>query len=247
MGNSPVDAEELQARLEEHGLKLWGATDLAVDDCPVGEESRKGMVAALVGNAGPSMWRSFDASDEKIDGNPDPLDRWTRKVVTKIGDEAGLVSRFPSDKPWWPFQRISARVMGLKQSPLGILIHPEYGLWHAFRALLLVEPETEIVSHLKGLSPDPEAVIHPCDSCMDKPCISACPVDAFGSIGAARIDRGRCLSHVVSGATPHCLDMGCYSRSACPVGKEWRYGDAQLKFHMLSYSSSAAAGDARLS
>ena len=38
--------------------------------------------------------------------------------------------------PYWPFQRWAQRAEAVFPSPLGILIHPEYGLWHAYRAAL---------------------------------------------------------------------------------------------------------------
>jgi hypothetical protein len=36
--------------------------------------------AVLVGNAGSSCWRHFELSAEFMDGQPHPMDRWSRRI-----------------------------------------------------------------------------------------------------------------------------------------------------------------------
>ena len=36
------------------------------------------------------------------------------------------------------------RAEGLKPSPIGILMHPQFGLWHAYRGALLFDVEIEL-------------------------------------------------------------------------------------------------------
>ena len=69
------------------------------------------------------------------------------------------------------------RAEGLKPSPLGILMHPEYGLWHAYRGALLFDVEISIQV--------PHEPIHLCDLCIGKPCLKSCPVDAYSDAGFA--------------------------------------------------------------
>ena len=64
------------------------------------------------------------------------------------------------------------RAEGLKASPLGILMHPEYGLWHAYRGALLFDEALAA----EDLNQEPENPIHLCALCDRKPCLDACPV-----------------------------------------------------------------------
>ena len=131
----------------------------------------------------------------------------------------------PNDgPPYRPFQRWAQRASALHQSPLGVLIDAEFGLWHALRAALLF-------SHPIDLPPRPETA-SPCDSCADRPCLSACPVDAFTAAG---YDAARSRAHVASAAGTACRTGGCLARRGCPVGAEHAYEDAQQAFHMASF------------
>jgi hypothetical protein len=157
-----------------------------------------------------------------------PLDRWSREVIEAAAAEFGARAAFPSDRPYLPFQRWAAEAEGLKASPLGILIHPEYGLWHAYRGALLFDRALDL--------PPPVPRPHPCDDCRAKPCLSACPVGAFDG---ESYDVATCRSHVNSGRGSACLSGGCLARHACPVGRAYAYGEPQQRFHMTAF---AAAG-----
>jgi epoxyqueuosine reductase QueG len=117
------------------------------------------------------------------------------------------------------------RAEGLRPSPLGILIHPQYGLWQAFRGALLFDRALDFASG------GPQR--HPCDDCQDKPCLSPCPVNAFSDGG---YDVVRCRSHLASGEGNECLSGGCLARRACPVGHEYAYGAPQMRFHMKAFA-----------
>ncbi len=106
---------------------------------------------------------------------PNPLDRWTRRVVDPIADGLGARAAYPFGEPRWPFQRWALRAETLHPSPLGILIHDEYGLWHAWRAALLFAERLDLPPRSDAPSP--------CESCAEKPCLSACPVGAFSRSG----------------------------------------------------------------
>jgi len=56
----------------------------------------------------------------------------------------------------------------LHRSPLGLLIHPEWGLWHSYRGALGLRERLDLPPH--------ESVASPCESCRERPCLSACPV-----------------------------------------------------------------------
>jgi epoxyqueuosine reductase QueG len=140
---------------------------------------------------------------------------------------------FPFGPELWPFQRFAMRAMGIKPSPLGLLVHPQFGLWHALRAAI-------VLPGMQVKVPAPHEVIHVCEKCDERYCLSACPVSAFTSSGFA-VDA--CRGYLAGPATlpggmtgPDCMGEGCAARNACPVGLEWRYGQAQIRFHMAAFS-----------
>ncbi|MBS1269850.1 MAG: hypothetical protein MAG794_00802 [Gammaproteobacteria bacterium] len=187
------------------------------------ERSDRTMI--LIGNAGSSFWAAFRQSGEYRDGLPDPLDRWSERVIGELGRclHARPVLPFKGP-PYYPFQRWARRAEGVSPSPLRILIHPEYGLWHAYRGALIVN------RRLEGL-PQKSDSASPCLSCAEQPCLHTCPVDAFGSDG---FNVESCTTHL-SGANS-CRDQGCLARSACPAGKPFRYVREQHRFHLQAFA-----------
>jgi len=215
---SQFSVRSLTVALRPHGLILRSGFTLEPDD-GLGEGS-----LIMVGNAGSAMW---DAFKPHIDGQPGSLDRWTKGIMDPLAARFGARAIFPFDRPHPPFQRWAKRAEGLHSSPLGLLIHPEYGLWHAYRAALVFP---QAIATVGGNRFEAES---PCDSCPEKPCLSACPVGAFTLDG---YDVPACGSYLASPGGETCNKAGCAARNACPVGREFRYSDAQIRFHMAAFS-----------
>ena len=96
----------------------------------------------LVGNVGSELWDKSGAEIAAL-GDPDPLDRWTRSVIEPIASSVDGLALFPfAGPPYWPFQRWAERAEGVRSSPIGIQIHPEFGLWHAYRAAILLRGQS---------------------------------------------------------------------------------------------------------
>ena len=212
--------EELSIALEETGLVVRGWCVDEVRHTAKFENHEARIV--LIGNVGGAFWSLFQQSDFK---GENALDRWTKHVLDPIAHRLGCVALYPSDQPYQPFQNWAAKAEGLKASPLSFLMHPTYGLWHAYRAAFVFAGESFSPS---SISKQP----HPSDSCRDKPCLSTCPVGAFTNEG---YDVPRCVSHVVSKEGGVCSKGGCLARQACPVGVEYRYAEAQQQFHMKAF------------
>ena len=175
----------------------------------------------LVGNAGPELYDAFFASTEPGGA----LDAWTRRVVAPIAAQFGAHAAFPfGGPPWLPFQRWAMRAEGLKASPLGVLIHPQFGLWHAYRAALIFDRRLDL--------PPVLPFTHPCDTCRDRPCQSICPVGAVTAQGYA-VDI--CAGHVGNPAGTACRTSGCLARRACPVGAAYQYPMRAMAFHMAAF------------
>lgn len=192
----------------------------------------------LVGNAGPGMWRAFAAATtpaNRTDG-ADPLDDWTRRALDEAAQALGARALYPfRGPPYLPFQRWALRTGVVHVSPTGPLIDAEYGLWHAYRGALAFAGQV-------ALPPPPDGP-SPCESCLDKPCLSACPVQAFGPPegGVAPYDVPRCVAHVTSAEGGDCRGGGCLARRACPVGRDYLYGAEQAAFHMARFLKAQGA------
>ena len=128
----------LSAAASRHGLLVRGGfRPTAEDGVPALPDGRNAATLMLIGNAGSAMWRAFRAAPERSRSD-DPLDAWTRRIVSELAGRLGALPLFPFDgPPYWPFQRWAQRAESVFPSPLGILIHPEHGLWHAYRAALV--------------------------------------------------------------------------------------------------------------
>ncbi|RST84297.1 4Fe-4S dicluster domain-containing protein [Aquibium carbonis] len=228
-----IDFDGLAAALAVHGLIPRGGIDFAKGEtAPPGPSGASARAVLLVGHAGSSIWPHFQAwRATQPAGLADPLDAWSRQVIGAVAVRFGARAVSPSDQPWLPFQAWAMRAEGLRPSPLGLLMHPVWGLWHAFRGALLFDNALERPRN-------PDSLHHPCDACIGKPCLKACPVAAHAGGG---FDYPACLGHVRSPSGSACASGGCLDRRACPVGTEYRYEPAQQAFHMAAFASPSIA------
>lgn len=184
---------------------------------------------ALLGWVGSECWDAFAASPEAADGERNPLDRWSRGRIDAIAADRGATALYPfAGPPWLPFQRWAMKAEPVTVSPLGILIHPDWGLWHSYRGALAFTERLD-------LPPMPTRA-SPCASCAEKPCLTTCPVSAFSNAG---YDVTGCRSHIATPSGAECLSGGCLARAACPVGPEHRYAPTQAAFHMRAFLRSS--------
>lgn len=217
--------ERIEDALRPHGLALRGGLHPVAGDGAPDVGGRPCGTILLLGNVGGSLWPSFSASPELADGAPHALDRWTRRVLDSLAPGLGATALFPfGGPPYLPFQRWAMKADSVASSPLGILIHPDYGLWHAYRGAFAFADRLPLSSLDRRTSP--------CDSCIDRPCLSTCPVGAFTPAG---YDVETCRDHVAVPEGRACLEEGCLARRACPVGREHAYPPAQMAFHMAAF------------
>lgn len=223
---SEVSGKNVDAALREYGLLARGGFNfLPEEERPLGPSGIAAGSVILVGHVGATYWPYFKKwlrCQKKILEHP--LDSWTSEVVGAIALSFGARAVYPNDRPWQPFQQWAVRAEGLKASPLGLLIHPEFGLWHAWRAALLFEHRMEF--------PPKPPLLHPCDVCEQKPCLSACPVDAFK---ADNFNHRACADHVSRPEGRACREGGCLARNACPVGLDHVQPPAVQIFHLQAF------------
>lgn len=221
-----MDLAALQGRIAAAGLAFRGAFHpQATDLAPASPNGRAARTLVLVGFTGPGHWPAFTASPEAADRRPDPLDRWSRRVVGELATAVGATACFPFDgPPWLPFQRWAQKAEPVHPSPIGVLIHPDWGLWHAYRGALAFVDRIAL--------PTPDHRPSPCETCADKPCLTACPVGAFTSDG---FDVAACIDYLDTPAGQDCVDRNCRARRACPVGASHRYAPDESRFHLTAF------------
>jgi ferredoxin len=210
----------LDAALAASGLQTRGGFKLAADERPEGFAS-----GVLIGHLGGSFWPVFTAWQAQHPDVSDPLDTWSKNVIDSVAVSVGGHAIYPSDRPFAPFQRWAQRAEGLKPGPLGLLMHPQAGPWHAYRGAIVFEQSFDFRL--------PVTLSHPCDDCAEKPCLSACPV---GAIEPDRFNVTACRAHLAKPVGAPCMEQGCLARNACPAGAAFRYSADQQAFHQRAFA-----------
>ncbi len=215
------DFSSIESALGAHGLIPRGGFH------PVPDDNVPGETLVLVGNAGPDMWAAFDGVRGDYADRTSPLDAWVSDVLAEVATALGATPLFPfGGPPHLPFQRWAQQAEPVYPSPVGVLIHPAFGLWHAYRGALAFAEKLPL--------PQTDTRPSPCETCLDKPCLSACPVGAFAS---GIYDVPACVGHITDTDNTDCMPRGCAARRACPVGQEYLYAPAQAEFHMRAFSN----------
>ncbi len=169
----------------------------------------------------PGFWAHFIQCPEYADGQPHPMDRWSRRVIGRIACDLSAKAYFPfGGPPYQPFLAWAKRSGRAWASPVGPLVHDTQGLLISFRGALGL---TQVLTATPGT--------RPCDTCP-APCLTACPV---GALGDAPYDVPKCKAFLDTSAGSGCMEAGCLVRRACPVGQSTRQ-TAQLAFHMKAFN-----------
>ena len=175
-------------------------------------------IGLLVGNS-KNLWKPFldycssSSSNHHLSEAQHPLDSYTYSTISELASihlgENGVSLFFShevSPSRLLALQRL-AHVSGLSHydPEIGLCIHPEYGVWHAFRAVIVLTPD------VPSSSP-PCAVTFPCDE---------------------RI-REEAKSYVNGISRKETYDWQDWLvlRDMIQVGKsEWRYSENQILYH----------------
>ena len=204
----------LTARLEAERLEILGgfAVEPGEEGFPAGTRT-----LLLLGPREPGFWAHLTAQPEW--GGPDPVDRWSRRVIGRIACDLGAKALFPfGGPPWHPFYRWALRTGRVWDSPVRLLVHAGQGLMVSFRGALA----------LKEAVPVPPPVVRPCDGCP-APCLTACPA---GALTGAGYDLPVCHAFLDQAAGAKCMTGGCLVRRACPVSQSYARLPEQSAYHM---------------
>ncbi|MTH97843.1 hypothetical protein [Roseibium sp. RKSG952] len=219
-------ARRLEEMLAARGFLLVGGFDPKPDDhVPVPNTGSPPVQVLVIGSTAPQIWPVFSHSPEFVDGQPDPLDRYTKRVLTQVAEAFGVDHAFPFEgPPYHPFQRWAQRCGGFSPSPVGVLAHRTYGPWMGLRAAFFSTGQISLISD--------ETAEGPCPACMEKPCIEACPAAALTARDG--YDVPRCMAYLHENRESSCFS-GCAARRACPYGPEHAHSVDAGRFHMNSF------------
>lgn len=186
---------------------------------PLGHCAHDGGTLVMIGPDEPTFWDHFTQSTEYTDGAPDPLDRWSARILPPIARTLDGAAYFPfGGAPYHPFYTWAINTGRFFKSPIGFLVHDTRGLFASFRGAVLLPIN---VPAAQGQSP--------CIACA-APCKTACPVGAFDS----GYDVTACKTHINSKAGIDCIAQGCRARRACPVHQGNRPPE-QATHHMKAF------------
>ena len=210
--------DKIEAQLAPHHLTIFGG--FHPDDQ---DGAPKGCATlVLIAPREPGFWAHVTAAPEFQDGQPDPLDRWSRRVIGGIACDLGAKALFPfGGPPYQPFIKWAQQSGRAHISPVTLLVHDTAGLMLSYRGALALRERL-------ALPPPPDA---PCTDCA-RPCVTACPVNALSATG---YDIDACHAFLNTEAGRDCLTQGCRARRACPVSQTYGRLPEQSAFHMRSF------------
>ncbi len=173
----------------------------------------------LIGNTGTQLWKQV-ASIIEQSNEQNPIDnyskKWTKKILSNCLQSSDFEFVFPS-KNSIGLQQLGKIAGWHFDSPIKVGVNSTWGSWFAYRAVVLAKsnfPQQKLNSS------------SPCKTCIEKPCISACPVNA---VFADQFILKDCLSFRVEKSSP--CNNKCLSRLACPIAIDHQYPIEQIQYH----------------
>lgn len=181
----------------------------------------------LIGNTR-ALWEPFVAAcraDARLASDADPIERYCeRHVGAAVADLPQATVRWAHGvPPHLPIQQLAVRSGLAAMSPIGLCIHPRFGPWFALRAAVTVA-----CAGPAGAAPGAAP------ACADCARLCVPPFERARAAQAGRVDLADTWR------------LWLAARDACPAGRAYRYGEAQLRYHYAGDRSAiTAAQEAR--
>jgi len=199
-------------RLARLGIGLQGVINIL--DVPLPPYCWDYLQLLVFAHTGSELWRNI-----KMEGE-NPFDNTSVQLaedfMRRLGEKDYKLV-YPTDHEGVDLIKIGRRLGWHNDSKLSIGINSKFGTWFAYRFVIAANTSFSETVLLET---------NPCDTCVNKPCISACPATAVTSGG---FDLDRC---VIERLTAHsdCAE-NCAARRACPVGSGYRYEMEHIRYH----------------
>lgn len=222
--NSSADPSPEFARIEHAarsvGLIVMGALHPRTTDA----KELDGGTLVLLGTAG-AFWPVLKAAPEWQ--GPDPVDRWSTRVIGQMAQTLGAQAHFPfGGPPYAPFIDWALKSGRTFSSPVGALVHDTVGMLISYRGALHFAEEFAL----------PEVTtVSPCTTCP-APCTTACPVSALNT--HSFYDVAACHGHLDTDEGQTCMTQGCLARLACPLSAGAARDPEQSNHHMKAFHPS---------
>jgi ferredoxin-like protein FixX len=220
---NPIMIKMLE-KMKKTGLNLWATIEISnlpreitdifsLQKIPFDQSD----TLCLIGNGGGELWNHLPLP---IDQTTHPFDSFSIDQIKKLDGDAKIL--YPHPRWVIPLQKIG-RLMNLSRpSHLGLDINDEFGVWFAYRGAFLTK--------MKFNCPVKESFESPCLTCLDRPCIKACPAQAVDTY--ASFNMSNCANHRLSKQSD-CLDL-CQARLVCPYQQKYQYSKEQIQYHMTN-------------
>jgi hypothetical protein len=184
-------------------------------------ESTRYQRLILLGNAGSQFWQSMQHHRIRITQDEDPVDNFFIRTVENTFDTDPDYRIIYPGNHFLPLQDLGKLAGWHHESPLGLGIHPVFGLWFAYRGVIM--SNSDFIPATDDFDTTSES---PCASCDQKPCIPACPADAVTKSGF----KIKPCSNYRLEPDSRCQSR-CVSRLVCPIGRDHRYLEEQMAYH----------------
>ena len=212
-----VSLSLIEALVARHFLTVLGGFCCEDEEAlPAGTRS-----VLLLGPAEPGYWAHVKGQPEWLNQKPDPIDRWSRRVIGGVACDLGAKALFPfGGAPYQPFYQWAVRTGRVWDSPVRLLVQAEQGLMVSFRGALALKERIEV-----------PVGVSPCEGCA-RPCLSACPA---GALAAGGYDVATCRAHLSGSSGGDCMNFGCAVRRACPVSQGYARVAEHSAYHMGTF------------
>ncbi|MEJ6390855.1 ferredoxin [Gymnodinialimonas ulvae] len=213
-----MDYDNIARAAAPHHLTIVGAFHPTSDDAvPHGTGT-----LVLLAPSEPGFWPHFNTEPEARDGEPDPMNRWSTRVITGIAETLDAAALFPfGGPPWHPFISWALKSGSIHASPVSLLVHNDQGLMISFRGALALRETIDLTPPR----------LTPCLMCH-APCETACPVDALSEDG---YDTAACHAFLDTPEGADCMENGCKARRVCPISQDFARNTDQSAYHMRQF------------
>lgn len=234
--NSPVSYAQLKRGVQALGLQIHGAVQPGRQqdrqtDCQTGHHPVQALshgTLILLGT-GKDFWQHFTQAPEVDDSQPDPIDRWSSRVIGALAISLGATAYFPfGGPPYTPFVNWALASGRAFTSPSQMLVHDAVGMLISYRGALHFDQCFDI--------PPPPLAHSPCTTCAAKPCLNTCPAHAL--VDGGPYDLAACHHHLDTTAGAPCMTQGCLARRACPLSLQAGRCFEQNAHHMRYFHRS---------
>jgi len=182
--------------------------------------SKKKGTLVLLGPHEPNYWPVVCESPEWKDKAPDPVDRWSKRVIDTLATQLNATAYFPFGADPSPFLIWAQQSDRAWQSPIGMVVQSEAGLLVSYRGAL------EFDYKINAPTAD-----NPCPNCHQT-CKIACPVNALGKY---TYDVEACQGYIREDPNQHCFSGVCLARRACPISASLPRLPEHSSYHMKAF------------